>query len=155
MATTSTTTFFAAYTAFYGVIKTSLATLSDPWTVFDGDPRQGEFNYIAALLGPVEWVDSPAGIGAGSPSFPIDEEYRINARLAVWDETIDQSISRASIASAYEAIFAGVRADPTLGAVPGVLWSYLGAAEYEQGANDMGGSSAQIDIYLNVRARLH
>ena len=155
MATTSTTTFFAAYTKFYGVLTSTLSALSDPWTVFDGDPRQGEFNYVAAMIGPVDWADSPAGIGAGSPSFPIDEEYRINARLAVWDNTIDQSLSCTSIATAYEAILAGVRADPTLGGVPGVLWSYLGTAEYEQGANDMGGSSAQLDIYLNVRARLH
>lgn len=148
----TSTTFFDALAAFYGVVKTALATTSDPWQVFDGDPREGEFNYIAAVLGGADWGDLPAGVGAGSPSFPIDEEYRINARLACWDQTTNQALTRTSIANAYKAIMAGVRADPTLGGI--LLWSYLGTAEYDQGVTDASGSSAQLDVFLDCRARI-
>ena len=149
----TTTTFFDAYTAFLAVLKGALAPLSDPWTVFDGDPRQGEFNYVAAVLGQGQWLNTPAGIGAGSPSFSIDEEYTIDARLACWDQTINQTLTRASIATAYEAVLAGVRADPTLGGI--AKWSYLSALTYEQGPTDSSGSFAQLDLSLSVHARIH
>ena len=149
----TTTTFFAAYNYFLATLRTSLTGLADPWTVFDGDPRQGEYNYVAALLATGSWVTTPAGIGAGSPSFPLDEEYSIDARLACWDQTIDQSLTRASRASAFEAIMAGIRADPTLGGI--ALWSYLSAVVFEQGPTDASGSFTQLDVSLTVRARIH
>ena len=149
----ATTAFFDAYTAFLKVLQNSLQPLSDPWTVYDGDPREGQYNYVAALLGQGSWISSPAGIGTGTPSFPLDEEFSIDARLAAWDQTIDQSLTRNSLKLAYEAILAGVRADPTLGGV--CLWSYLSATVFEQGATDASGSYTQLDVTLTVRARIH
>jgi len=153
MTTHSSTVAFDAYNAFYAIVNTQLSAIKDPqWAVFDGDPRQGEYNNIAAVLGINAWNQQPAGIGAGVPSFPLDESFEINARLACWDQTITQSATRGSIATAFKAIETGVRNDPTLGGL--VLWSYLGATIYEQGATDASGSSAQIDIYLACKARI-
>lgn len=149
----TSTTFFDGIDAFVAIVETALSPLSDPWSVFDGDPREGTFNWVAAITGATNWSQSPAGIGAGSPSFPLDEDYEITARLACWDGTITQSTSRNSIKAAFQAIETGVRADPTLGGI--ALWSYLATNEYEQGATDASGSSAQLDITLYVTARIH
>ena len=150
--TTSTTTFFDAYEYFHAAIQVALEDLSDKWVVFDGDPRSGEYNYVASVLGSTTWENEPAGIGAGAPSFPLDEKYMIQARLACWDGSTDQSLTRKSIRTAYSAIQGTVRADPRLGGL--VLWSYLTASEYAQGATSENGSFAQIDLYLNITARI-
>lgn len=150
---TNTTTLFNAYEAFRQIVETALDSLNSGWHVSDGEPRAGEYNNIAALLGATNWDMAPAGIGAGSPSFPLDEKYSIQVRLAVWDGGQIQSSPRNEIKNAYEAILLGVRNNPTLD-VPGILWSHIGITEFEQGLTDQNGSAAQIDIFLEVTARI-
>ena len=150
------TTLFDTYDALYEMLNTTLGASGSQWRVFDGEPREtiGEFDYLAAILGSTGWDNQPAGMGAGpSAPFPLDEQYQIQIRLAVWDGTLDQSRSRSIIRDAYESILAAVRINPTL-SVPGVLWTHIGIVNFEQSPTEASGSACQIDLFINIKARL-
>jgi len=154
MAVAHSTTMFDVYDRYVALLTSALSTTSTKWHVSDGEPRVGEYDYVAAVLGATGWEQEPAGIGSGAPSFPLDERYAIESRIFAWDGTIDQARSRAVIKEAYNAILSAVRADPTLGGTPGVIYCHVGVLEYEQGVTNLEGSAAQLDINLNVYARI-